>query len=271
MPEPDASVRLESAVREHYETTANFDRRRGMSEYAEGPTAHRLLVNEFTWAPDAIVVDAGCGDGVWAAAARSRTPDGRVVGLDASAGMLRAVHERDARVVPVQGDANFLPFAGQSIDVVLALWMLYHVDPARALPDFVRVLRPGGRCIAATNDAQLLPGLEDVVLDAARDVAGREVRSPLGSLRFNVENGEAVLAQTFSRVETRVHVTDYEIPVPDPILSFVESVRMPAQARLGATFDFDAFLVVLRARLDAVLRRGPIRMTRRMAFFVATP
>jgi SAM-dependent methyltransferase len=266
----DLAARVESAVRSHYETTENFDRRRGMSEYALGPTPHRRLVEQFTWAPTATVLDVGCGDGVWASAAVRFTPRGTVTGYDMSRGMLRAARERDEHIRAVQGDANRLPFADGSVDVVLAAWMLYHVDFARALPEFVRVLRPDGRCIATTNDRELLPGIEEIALAAAQDVAGADVASPLGFLRFNVDNGAEILGQVFEHVETIVHDLEYDVPIPDPILSFTESLRAPAQARLGAGFDFDAFLAAFRTRLDERLQSGPIRISRKVAFFVAS-
>jgi SAM-dependent methyltransferase len=266
----ELQTRVETAVRDHYETTENFDRRRSMNQYSTSPTPHRTLVTHFTWAADATVLDVGCGDGVWSAAAAARTPEGAVVGIDLSLGMLRAARERDARVHTAQANANTLPFASDSVDVLLAPWMLYHVDLGLALPEFARVLRPGGRFIATTNDRELLPGLEAVALDAAREVAGSEVPSPLGYLRFNVDNAAELLAPVFPNVQPEVHEMRAEFPVAAPMLSFVESLRSPARARLGDGFDFDAFLAALERRLNAMLRDGPIVITRHIGFFMAT-
>jgi SAM-dependent methyltransferase len=155
------------------------------------------------------------------------------------------------------------------VDVALACWMLYHVDPARTLPGVARALRPGGCLIATTNDESLLPGLEDDVDAAASEVAGREVHAPLGRLRFNVANGREVLSPYFDEVEEIVDAVDYEMPDASPLITFAKSVRGPVLASLGADFDFDAFLDVMGRRVEARFAGGPIRMTRRSAFFVA--
>jgi ubiquinone/menaquinone biosynthesis C-methylase UbiE len=263
-------ARVEAAVREQYEDTANFAARRSLrTSVSVGHPVHERLLELFDFAPGATVVDVGCGDGVWASLARGALSGGKLVGVDLSAAMLRDAGARDARVVRVRADATRLPLRDRSADVVLALWMLYHVDASLALPGIARVLRPGGRLIATTSDESLLPGLDDVIEDAAREVAGRPVRTPIGRLRFNVTNGRAVLAPYFARVDEFVDESEYEVSDAAPILSFIESLRAPASARLRGTLDFDALLAAVRRRLDARLEAGPMRLVRRSAFFIA--
>jgi SAM-dependent methyltransferase len=74
---------------------------------------------------------------------------------DISAGMLAALHDNAARlglgdVHTVQTDAESLPFADASFDLVLGHAILHHIpDLDRAFSEFERVLRPGGRVIFA--------------------------------------------------------------------------------------------------------------------------
>ena len=42
-------------------------------------------------------------------------------------------------------------------------------------------------------------------------------------------------------------------------------------ATLGTAFDFDRFLALVEAGIEERLQDGPIRFTRRIAFFLATP
>ena len=72
-----------------------------------------------------------------------------VVALDLSHAMLREGARRGHRHIHwVNGDAQRLPFADGSFDVVTISFGLRNVpDPQRALAEFARVTRPGGRVV----------------------------------------------------------------------------------------------------------------------------
>lgn len=121
-----------------------------------------------------------------------------VVAIDLSPRMVELARERgvDARV----GDVQTLPFADGEFDCAVANWMLYHVpDIDRGLSELARVLRPGGRLVAATNGARHLEELWNLV--------GRD--KTLEARPFFSENGEELLRRHFQRVER----TDYESPM----------------------------------------------------------
>lgn len=93
------------------------------------------------------LLDVGCGDGALAAAAARA--GARVTGLDRSADVLAVARARAAAgglAVELQvGDARSLPFPAGRFDVVVAVTVLCFVDdPARAIGEMARVLRPGG-------------------------------------------------------------------------------------------------------------------------------
>lgn len=89
-------------------------------------------------------------------AARRVGPNGRVIGIDLSAAMVSetAGEIRRANLPQVelrQMDAERLDFLDAAFDAVLcgfALW--FFPDPERALHEFFRVLRPGGRVLLTT-------------------------------------------------------------------------------------------------------------------------
>jgi SAM-dependent methyltransferase len=99
------------------------------------------------WQPD--VVDVGAGSGlstmIWAGQAR------QVTAIEPSAGM-RALAERKAAAAPAggtrftvaAGTAENTGLAGGSADIVTASQAMHWFDAGRALPEIVRVLRPGG-------------------------------------------------------------------------------------------------------------------------------
>jgi SAM-dependent methyltransferase len=96
------------------------------------------------------VLEVGCGAGQctrWLAAHGART-----VGVDVSAGMLRAGVERGfsgARPSFAQADARRLPFAGSSFDLACSAFgaVPFVADPERVMHEVARVLRPGGRWV----------------------------------------------------------------------------------------------------------------------------
>jgi ubiquinone/menaquinone biosynthesis C-methylase UbiE len=104
-----------------------------------------------------IVLDLGCGPGVSTFELAGRRPDARYVGLDRAPRMLAEARQRQRRlggaacgIVWLRGDAGALPIAAGSVDAVTGhsfLYLLGEPTRSRALPEMLRVLRPGGRLV----------------------------------------------------------------------------------------------------------------------------
>jgi ArsR family transcriptional regulator len=97
------------------------------------------------------VGDLGCGTGEMSAALAPFV--GRVVAVDASAAMLQAarkrLHEFD-NIDLRRGELEALPIDSERLDAATLMLVLHHVpEPARALAEVARVLKPGGRVIVA--------------------------------------------------------------------------------------------------------------------------
>jgi SAM-dependent methyltransferase len=103
--------------------------------------------------PGASLLDVACGSGQLAlVAARRRV---RVTGVDIAENSIRAARERaQAEALPAQfdeGDAEALPYADGSFDVVASLFgAMFAPRPDLVAQELVRVCRPGGT-IAMAN------------------------------------------------------------------------------------------------------------------------
>lgn len=111
--------------------------------------------------PDNVVVDVACGtgdltlamyDGLWPRNEEWGPAAGQVIGIDFTFDMLPLAvaksARRNARIIYVNGDATALPLPDACCDVVSIAFGIRNVQqPERALREFRRVLRPGGRVI----------------------------------------------------------------------------------------------------------------------------
>jgi demethylmenaquinone methyltransferase/2-methoxy-6-polyprenyl-1,4-benzoquinol methylase len=115
----------------------------------------RFAVRKADVKPTDRVLDVACGTGDLTEAF-ARAGAAEVIGLDFTAEMLdiarvkapRHLGRAVAKVTYQQGDAQQLPFPDAAFDVVSIAFGIRNVqDPMRALREFRRVLRPGGRLI----------------------------------------------------------------------------------------------------------------------------
>jgi ubiquinone/menaquinone biosynthesis C-methylase UbiE len=191
----------------------------------------RWVFDHFGFPPQARLLELGCGPGLLWQRNLDRLPPGwQVILSDLSNGMLQSA------VAALQGhpqlifrvlDAQLLPFEEGSLDGVIANHMLYHVpNLERALQEIWRVLRPGGRLIAATNGLdhlqeifQLAAGYAPLAqaLDPQYQAAGRQ------GLTFSLENGEPLLAGRFSTVRRRLYPDSLAVTQAQPLVDYILS------------------------------------------------
>ncbi len=114
------------------------------------------LVDEAHIEPGAHVLDVASGRGAVLFPAAERVgPTGRVVGIDLSSEMVRAIttqaQQHGIQVETHVMDAEHLDFPDETFDHVLCgFGVMFFPNLDRALSEFRRVLKPGGRVAAST-------------------------------------------------------------------------------------------------------------------------
>jgi len=155
------------------------------------------------------LLDVGCGPGELTERF-VRDIGAEVRAIDISPRMVELTCARG--IAAELGDAEELQFADDEFDCVFAGWVLYHVPGLeRAIAECARVLRPGGRMVAATHSVENVWELWELI-------GCNEPRSPLS---FNRSNGKALLERDFSSVEQRDVESHLVFPDSASIRTFV--------------------------------------------------
>ncbi len=102
--------------------------------------------------PRGVMADLGCGPGFFTSEAAGALPGVRIAALDISSGMLNRAtaylnsKKATGRIELILGNLQQLPFADESLDMVVSTLSLHHwIDPDEAFREIYRVLKPRGQ------------------------------------------------------------------------------------------------------------------------------
>jgi ubiquinone/menaquinone biosynthesis C-methylase UbiE len=205
----------------------------GYDSFAEGYSAENEsnLINGYYGRPAILnlagdvagrrILDAGCGSGPIAAALRDR--GAIVTGFDSSVGMLELARRR------LGPDADLhladlgrpLPFPGNAFDDVIACSVLHYLeDWTDPLAEIRRVLKPGGRLIAAVE--------HPFAIEMMHHLQGRwspyfQTRSRIEEWTFGSHSGQVTfwdrplhaMIDAFIAADFRIAVVSEPSPAPD--------------------------------------------------------
>lgn len=127
----------------------------GIDFHAEALKALRLDGDE-------TILDVGCNDGTntLVSLRKDQGHRGQLIGVDINPPVFIAGQDavQNHNLMPIDfttGRAEALPFTDNAVDVLLALFVLYHVpNPEDALREFKRVMEPDGTLVVATSGKQ---------------------------------------------------------------------------------------------------------------------
>ena len=143
------------------------------------------------------IIDVACGTGLITFRALEATGgNGFVLGTDLSDKMVEmstktAIENNLLNVTFERMDAEELKLPDEEFNVALcALGLMYVPSPVNALKEMYRVLKPGGRCIAAVWGKRISCGWADIF-----EIVDKRVSSEVCPMFFNLGN-EAVLEKS---------------------------------------------------------------------------
>lgn len=214
------------------------------------------------------LLDIGTGPGNFPTRLRASGHLGRLVGMDSSSGMLEVAKTKTSAVEWIQGNAMALPFADSSFDLVTARHMLYHVpDMSKAIREAKRVLKPGGRFMAVTNDDGYMFEFWEAVFNAVKDDADfanmtDEVLHP----KFFASHLEQEIRQVFHNTTFTRLEGSLEFPGARPVLDYWDSIQDLYEITDEAWIRGRAALAsVLETRFET----GAWRVTKNVAIILA--
>jgi SAM-dependent methyltransferase len=183
--------RLDARYRTHHE-------RRG--EFVFGADERAGLLASLVGGPGLRVLDLGCRTG---ALTQHYAEGNEVVGVDVDSAALEQAEKR-LGIDTVWADVeDGLPFQDDSFDVVVAGELLEHLaDPAAAVLNVRRVLKPGGRFVGSVPNAFRLKS-------RLRFLAGRHPETDATHLQLFTPAALRALLAGFDDVELRFAVGRY--------------------------------------------------------------
>jgi ubiquinone/menaquinone biosynthesis C-methylase UbiE len=266
MPQPTDQTYL---LNDQYRNAANL--------YARIRLHKRFSLNKYSWsrwifdqitaAPESNILELGCGPGILWLQNLDRLPEQWHITLsDFSPGMLQEAQQRlrDAgrsfafRVI----DAQSIPFAEASFDVVIANHMLYHVpELARALAEISRVLKPGGRLYASTIGETHLREIDKLIQQVVPDTGwwGNKVNTS-----FTLEKGREVLSPYFSQIALKRYEDVLVVTEAEPLIAYVLSGTAKAVLVGDKLNAFSNFVE------QELATQGAIRITKDSGLFEAS-
>lgn len=244
-----------------YETGSNLRSRVSVYQYLHpqdpiDTTFEAWVLDHVGWRGTEAAADVGCGPGSYMGELVRRAKG--IIAIDLSVGMLKEAREgagRSSKLAVIAGDAQQLPLADKSVDVLLAAHMLYHVrEIGRALAEFRRVVKPGGTLVIVLNGKNDKFQIRSLWEEAGSAVVGNTFRAPHWGARINLDNAPQQIAKHFRFTTVDRLRGQFRFPTPDPPITWIESLRAGTAAALSDE-EWEEVVCETRSRISDVIDR----------------
>lgn len=181
-------------------------------------------------------LDLCCGQGNVAEVLTDRGC--QVVGIDFSPAMLALARQRVPSATFFEADAQDLPFSDAEFDIAVSNFGICHVpDPARALSEVRRVLRPKGRFAMTVWCGPDISPCFEVVYGAVKTHGSPDVAVPPGPDFHQFAKREIaeqlLLRAGFPNVELSVIDCGWDLDTPEGLVEIIERGTVRAAALLA--------------------------------------
>ncbi len=213
------------------------------------------VIERAAWAAPKRLLDIGAGSGLYHPAVAERYPNIEYYALDLGYSMLRH-HPQPAHLLVA--DAQRIPFADGSFDVVMAHHMLFYVENIdQAMGEFKRVLSPDGTLVTATNSVQTMPEFQ-ALFRRALLLLSSQVRPNSQYLvpphnTYTLENGVRRLARYFHTVIRHDLPTMLVFPEIEPVITYLNSLRAFREATLPPDVTWEALMEAMYDQVNRVI------------------
>lgn len=225
------------------------------------------------WRGDEAVLDVGCGPGRWHTPLKKLFPGITYTGIDRYSPMLQS--HPYLQVCNI-ADAEQLPFADGSFDVVMANHMLFHVpDPEQAIREFRRVLKPTGSVMATTNSVHNMPELQALMRRAVTLLAPPGMTNPRVPAQhtdqFTLESGTRMLSRYFYAVVRHDLPGSLVFTSADPIIDYIQSTRSLRESDLPPGVKWDDVMLIMRDQINRLIEHfGELQINKLSGVLIAT-
>lgn len=221
-------------------------------------------------------IDVGCGTGAFTQLIADRCAPADLHGVDPAEGQLAFARTRPASRVAAfhSGNAMALPFPDDRFDAaVMALVLFYAPDPAVAVGEMVRVVRPGGLVTAYVWDF-LGGGAPTEPIQSEMRAMGIAVPAPpspaasrlevmqslwAGAGLTSIDNRELCVSRTFADFEDFWGTTLLQPNIGPPIAALPDDQRERLKAWVRASKETSpGAAVTCTARANAIQGRKPL-------------
>ena len=268
---------MEQSLKSQYQNAGNIAARiRLHQEYSTNSQGwfpwiyEQCALDRQTKKTDFRILEIGCGNGALWTENNKQLPSGcSVVLSDVSEGMLRdarrSIGAEDSRFSFQCFDCTKIHFPDHSYDLIIANHVLFYCETIPAVCREVRrVLKPDGRFLCSTYGANHMKEITALVqrFDSRIRLSGKILYE-----HFGLENGAALLQESFSHIERRDYEDSIELTKTEPLLEYILSCHGNQNQYLLERYSEFRTFIEERIAQEVRIRNG-FRITKEAGIFV---